>query len=218
MSHPRWLIVGALIAVAAVLTLAATLGGGPGSSAGSPSNSVDPSASAKGLGSSASASRGASASAAPSATPAPTTPVGSAPTKPPRASGAASRAWAEFVSHLNDDRSTAVRLNGALSTAANAQDTTTVRTAAVAILDFVDTERSWLREHPPADCYADAHASAGAMLDAYAAAAERFIDWTAADGVLARLAALGVAVEAADAARIAATAFGTALEGTRCPA
>ena len=32
--------------------------------------------------------------------------------------------------------------------------------AAVAILDFVDVERDWLREHPPAECYAAAHASA----------------------------------------------------------
>jgi hypothetical protein len=109
-------------------------------------------------------------------------------------------------------------LNVALSTAANAQDPVAVRTAAVAILDFVDAERSWLREHPPADCYAAAHASAGAMLDAYATAAERFIDWTTTGGGIAGLAALGVAVEAADSARNALTAFGTALEGTRCPA
>ncbi len=120
--------------------------------------------------------------------------------------------------HVNDDRATVSGLNQALATAADAQDLPAVRKASVAILDFVDAERDWLREHPPAECYAAAHASAGAMLDAYATAAERFIDWTSAGGALAGLAALGVAVDASDAARVALTSFGSALEETTCPA
>jgi hypothetical protein len=118
---------------------------------------------------------------------------------------------------VNDDRATVSGLNAALETAATAQDPVAVRTAAVDILDFVDAERDWLREHPPAECYAAAHASAGRMLDAYATAAERFIDWTAAGAGLDGLAALAAAGNAAETARVAFTSFGTVLEGTTCP-
>ena len=55
------------------------------------------------------------------------------------------------------------------------------------------------------------------MLDAYATAAERFVDWTATRGGLAGLPALGVALEAANAAREAFASFGTILETTTCP-
>jgi hypothetical protein len=109
-------------------------------------------------------------------------------------------------------------LNGALSTAAQAQDPTAVRHAAVDILDFVDTERDWLRDHPPADCYAAAHASAGAMLDAYGAAADAFIAWAQTGGGFGGLGALGKAIDAAQAASYALTTFGHALEATTCPA
>ena len=88
----------------------------------------------------------------------------------------------------------------------------------MAILDFVDTERDWLREHPPADCYAAAHASAGAMLDAYGAAADAFIDWAETGGGFAGLGALGNAVDAAQTASTPLTTFGQALEATTCPA
>ena len=67
-------------------------------------------------------------------------------------------------------RSTVEGLNGALTRAAEAQDADAVRTASVDILDFVDVERDWLRDHPPTDCYADAHGAAAAMLDAYGTA------------------------------------------------
>ena len=88
----------------------------------------------------------------------------------------------------------------------------------MAILDFVDGERDWLREHPPADCYAAAHAAANAMLEAYGDAADRFIRWAATGGGLSGLAALGDALDAADAAGEALTAFGKALEATTCAA
>ena len=129
-----------------------------------------------------------------------------AATPPPRASGPPRLAYAAFLRRVNDDRATVERLNGALSTAAQAQDPAAVRHAAVDILDFVDAERDWLRDHPPADCYAAAHASAGAMLDAYGAAADAFIAWAETGGGFAGLSALGKALDAAQAASDALTA------------
>jgi hypothetical protein len=136
----------------------------------------------------------------------------------PRATGDPRRAYAEFLLRVNDDRTTVQRLNAALSTAAQAQDPPAVRTAAVAILDFVDGERDWLHQHPPADCYAAAHAAAGAMLDAYGVAADAFIHWADTGGGLAGLAALGDALDAAQTAGTALDAFGHSLETTTCPA
>ena len=154
----------------------------------------------------------------PTPTPTPTaTALALAATRPPRASGVARLAYAEFLSRVNDDRATVAGLNRSLSTAADAQDPPAVRSAAVEILDFVDIERDWLRAHPPAECYAAAHASATAMLDAYGMAADRFVDWSATGGGLAGLGALGRAVDAARAAGEALAAFGTVLEATRCP-
>ena len=163
----------------------------------------------------------ATASTDPTPTPAPSaspTPAPPAITSPPRASGPPRLAYAEFLRRINDDRATVETLNAALSNAAQAQDPDAVRRAAVDILDFVDTERDWLRENPPADCYAAAHASAGAMLDAYGAAADAFIDWAETGGGFAGLAALGTALDAAETAGDALTAFGAALEATQCPA
>jgi len=152
------------------------------------------------------------------------TPVRSRPaatppsTLPPRATGDPRLAYAEFLLRVNDDRATVEDLNRDLASAADAQDPDAVRTAAVAILDFVDGERDWLREHPPAECYAAAHASANAMLEAYGSAADRFVTWAATGGGLGGLVALGEAVAAADAAGDALTAFGRALEATTCQA
>ena len=139
-------------------------------------------------------------------------------TAAPRATGAPRLAYAEFLLRVNDDRTTVQRLNAALSTAAQAQDPKAVRTAAVAILDFIDGERDWLRQHPPADCYAAAHAAAGAMLDAYGTAADAFIHWADTGGGLAGLAAFGDALDAAQTAGTALDAFGRTLETTACPA
>ena len=141
-----------------------------------------------------------------------------AATVAPRATGDPRLAYAEFLLRVNDDRTTVQRLNAALSTAAQAQDPKAVRTAAVAILDFIDGERDWLRQHPPADCYAAAHAAAGAMLDAYGTAADAFIHWADTGGGLAGLAALGDALDAAQTASTALDAFGHSLETTTCPA
>ena len=99
------------------------------------------------------------------------------------------------------------RLNASLSAAVQAQDLAAARPAAIAILAFVDQERDWLRDNPPADCYAAAHASAGAMLDAYGTAADGFIKWADSGGGLAGLATLGDAV---DLAQTAADASGSA--------
>ena len=157
-------------------------------------------------------------SAAATDTPDPTAARTPAATVAPRATGNPRLAYAEFLLRVNDDRTTVQRLNAALSTAAQAQDQPAVRTAAVAILDFVDGERDWLREHPPADCYAAAHAAAGAMLDAYGTAADAFIHWADTGGGLAGLAAFGDALDAAQTAGTALDAFGRTLETTTCQA
>ena len=155
--------------------------------------------------------------ASPSGSPTSSPPAAShAPTAPPRATGDPRLAYAEFLLRVNDDRTMVEQLNQDLSTAAQAQNTGAVHAAAVAILDFVDGERDWLREHPPATCYAAAHAGATAMLDAYGAAADRFVRWAATGGGLAGLPALSDALDAAQVASDALTAFGRALEASSC--
>jgi hypothetical protein len=139
-------------------------------------------------------------------------------TAPPRTSTAPRLAYAAFLKRVNEDRTNVERLNANLSTAVRAQDPVAARPAAVAILDFVDQERDWLRDNPPADCYAAAHASAGAMLDAYGTAADGFITWADAGGGLSALAALSDAVDQAQKAADASTAFAQALDATRCRA
>ena len=225
MPQTRWLLAGAVMAVAAVALLVATIGRGglrdaasaipsvatpsAGSGSGVASATVIPSAAATPM----------PPAPSPTASPAVAVPTASrAPaTAPPRASGPPRLAWAEFLAHLNDDRATVEGLNAALTTAAQAQDADAVKAASVDILDFVDVERDWLRQHPPAECYADAHSAATAMLDAYGAAADRFVDWTETGGGIGGLPALGDAVTAADAARSAFATFVTALEATTCP-
>jgi len=157
------------------------------------------------------------ARATPTATVVPTA-TATRPAVSPRATGDPRLAYAEFLLRVNGDRTAVEGLNGALSTAAEAQDPKVVTTAAVDILDFVDSERDWLREHPPAECYALAHASANAMLEAYGAAADRFVAWAVSGGGLAGLAALGEALDAAQEAGDALTTFGRALEATTCQA
>ena len=143
----------------------------------------------------------------------PTTPA----TPAPRTSAAPRLAYTAFLGRLNKDRATVDRLNANLSAAVQAQDPVATRPAAVAILDFVDQERDWLRDNPPADCYAAAHQGAGTMLDAYGTAADAFIKWADTGGGLAGLAALGDAVDLAQTAAAASTAFGGTLDATRCP-
>jgi hypothetical protein len=215
------------MAVAAVALLVASFGrGGLAGATGASPSPAAPSPGAGGTAGTAIASGGSAATPTtlPSATTETSTttpePVPSrAPaTAPPRATGPPLLAWAEFLAHLNEARSTVEGLNRALTVAAEAQDTDAVKAASVDILDFVDVERDWLREHPPADCYAEAHGAAAAMLDAYGTAADRFIDWTETGGGLGGLPALGDALGAAETARAAFATFVTALEGTTCPA
>lgn len=159
------------------------------------------------------------ATATPSSGPDPTrSPAPPATTPRPRASGPARLAYAAFLRRINDDRATVERLNAALTTAVQALDPVAARSAAVDILDFVDAERDWLRENPPAACYADAHELAGAMLDAYGAAADAFIAWAETGGEFAGLTKLGDALDVAKTAEGALTTFGHVLETTSCPA
>jgi hypothetical protein len=225
MSTRRWLVVGGSIVVVIAVLLAVTrprpapapppIGSGgliPAATATAPPMTSPPATDP---------TAGQTASQAPPATapPTPSTP----PTTPsntlaPRATGDPRAAYAEFLLRVNDDRTTVEGLNRTLAAAAEVQDSDAVRIAAVAILDFVDLERDWLREHPPADCYAAAHAAANAMLDAYGTAADRFVTWSASGGGLDGLAALARAVDAAQAATDSLSAFATILGATRCPA
>ncbi len=160
-------------------------------------------------------------SPAPTDTPDPTpTPTPTAatpkPTSAPRATGDPRAAYAAFLLRANDDRTRVEALNRALTAGFEDQDRDAVRKASVDILDFVDSERDWLREHPPAACYADAYAAANTMLAAYGTVADRFITWADAAKGLDSVAAFARALEAADAATQALDAFGAALEHTTC--
>lgn len=145
--------------------------------------------------------------------PAPT----SASTPQPRSTGDPRHAYAEFRSRADDDRSTVEDLNVTLQAAIDNTDRDAMRTASVDILDFVDSERDWLREHPPTECYASAHDAANAMLAAYGTAADGFIAWANAAAGLDSVAAFASAIEATSAANDALVAFGGALEITSCP-
>jgi len=191
MTRNRWLLVGGLALVLAI-EVVYLMSRGPTVAGGVPDAVVSP-------------------TELPALTPEPT------PTDPPAAHGDPRLLYAEFLLRVNDDRATVDRLNSALSTSAQAQDTKGVHDASVDILDFVDSERDWLRDHPPARCYATAHQAARSMIAAYGDAAERFLDWSATDGGLKGLDALGKAVDAAQVAADKLTAFGSALDGTRCP-
>jgi hypothetical protein len=218
MDRRWWLLLGALAVVAVVLGGAwLTRERSVATPSGSPVAGVSPGPSAI---SSVAPVGSATAAAPPQETPSPSSGLSAEPatTPPPRSSGPPRLAYAAFLLRVNDDRSRVETLNAAVTTAAQAQDPGAVRTAAVDILDFVDTERDWLRDNPPAECYAEAHASADAMLVAYGAAADAFIAWAETGGGLAGLGAVGTALEAADVAGDALTEFGRVLEGTRCPA
>ena len=223
MADRRRVLVGGVViaAVIAVGALAAVSTRQPGAS---PDPSAEPSPAT---------SIGQAASGTPrDATPSPTvpletpdvTPIPAAtadptprPTPRPRTTGDPRLAYVEFLARANDDRSTAEALTRTLTAAVEDQDRDAVRAASVDILDFVDSERDWLLGHPPAECYADAHDGAIAMLTAYGAAADQFIAWSDAAPGFESLAALALAAQAADAARDAFAAFVRALEATTCP-
>lgn len=193
-----------LVATSAGLVLVAALLGGCAAASG---------------GGSASQPSGDPSTAGPTSTSAATAgPKGSRPLNvPPLGGAAASHAYAEFLARVKADQSTVDGLDRALTTASNAADLDAVRKAAVGILDFVDVERDWLLGHPPADCYADAHASAMAMLEDYGAAGDRFVDWSTTGGGLNGLPALSSAADAAKTAQAALATFASVLDGTSCP-
>jgi hypothetical protein len=204
-------MLGGAVVVAVVVVAALTLPGGAPRPSATPGRSggLEPAATATAI-PSADATTGGSISSDPSETPGSATP-------PPRTSEKPALAYAAFLKRVSDDRATVERLNQDLSPAVQAQDLAVTRTASVAILDFVDGEHDWLRDHPPADCYAAAHAAAGAMLDAYGMAADAFIKWADTGGGLDGLVALGDAVQFAQDAADSLTAFSTTLDDTVCP-
>lgn len=213
MSRPAWFALGgALVLVVVAIAVLTSAGGTPAPPAiPSGSGGLEPAATATPTAAASSGSASsASAASGPSATPRPATPA-------PRTSEKPALAYAAFLERVNDDRATVERLNQDLSPAVQSQDPVATRKASVAILDFVDGEHDWLREHPPADCYAAAHAAAGTMLDAYGKAADGFIKWADSGGGLDGLVALGDAVQLAQDAADSLSAFSTTLDDTVCP-
>jgi hypothetical protein len=212
MSKPAWFVLGGAIVVALVVLAALVLPGGTARPSPTPGGSggLEPAATATAPPSAdpSSPATGAAASASAAARPA---------TAAPRTSAKPALAYAAFVKRVNDDRATVERLNQDLSAAVQAQDLAATRKASVAVLDFADGEHDWLRENPPADCYATAHAAAGSMVDAYGKAANGFIKWADTGGGLAGLVVLGDAVQAAQDAADSLTAFSDALDATVCP-
>lgn len=154
------------------------------------------------------------ATVTPVPTPSPTTRTPS-PTRTATAGGDARLRFAEFGLRLRDAATEVQALNQALTQAVQAQDDPASTAAAVDMLDFVDRERDWLNEHPPAPCYAAAHDAAGAMLRDYAAVAEAAIEYAAARG-LDRLEAFAVIADRAEAAGRALTDLQDALEAATC--
>jgi hypothetical protein len=211
MSRPGWFVLGGAVVVVVVALAALTLPGGTPRPSATPGGSggLEPAVTATAV-PPADATPAASSSSRSSEKPA-------VATAPPRTSEKPAVAYAAFLRRVNDDRATVERLNQDLSPAVQAQDVVATRTASVAILDFVDGEHDWLRDHPPADCYAAAHAAAGAMLDAYGKAADGFIKWADTGGRLDGLVALGDAVQFAQDAADSLTAFSTTLDDTVCP-
>lgn len=155
-----------------------------------------------------------SPAAAPTAAPTPS--PTSRPTAAPTEAAADPRLqFVEFQLRLADDAAEVQALNRALTAAAEAQDDAETVAAAVDMLDFVDRERDWLAAHPPAACYADAHAAAGAMLRDYAPVAEAAIDYAGATG-LDRLEAFATVADRAEVAGRALTDLQDALEAATC--
>ena len=220
MGRGQWLLLAGL-AIAAVGVWAVLLGQilapqppspspavaeGP-SATPSPTATIAPTAAA-------SPSSPASAEPSPAATP---EPAAEASPEPP--SGAEPEplvGWLTFLDRMNGARTSAQALNGELREAGEAQDVDAVRRTAGEMADLVASERAWLSENPPADCYADAHTAADDLLAAYGEVATQATRWADTSGLaaLSALADLYVAVEDAAAA---AAAAGQSLEGVGCP-
>lgn len=203
----------AIVALALAVLAASRSGAAPASPAPSgPSLAPSPSSTVK---------PSATPAAVPTPSPTPTPTPEPTPTPTPEAARTAAPgtdprlAFAEFALRLGDAAKEAQQLNADLRAAAEDLDTAAVERTAVDILDFVDNERDWLRDHPPVACYADAHEAAGEMLEAYGAVAEAALKWTGASGLdaIAALADLGIAVEDATAE---AQAFAKAFDAVSC--
>ncbi len=153
---------------------------------------------------------------APSATPAGTptaTPAGAdppVPTEDPRLR------YLAFRLRLGDAGAAAAAYGEALLAAAEDGDRATVRSTSVDILQSTDGERDWLLAHPPATCYAPAHAAAMRMLEAYANVAEHAIDWTDATPGLDALDALVALADAGTVASDALAVLAGELEAATC--
>lgn len=217
MSRQRWVVLVGAVVVTAVVLGAFTRGRGEGTP--SPSASVALLDAVSGAPSAtSSAAPSPEQTIAPTPSPTPSTTPSPRPTPRPVATGDPRLLYAEFLLRLDDDRATVAGLNRTLQVAAEAGDRPAARRASIDILDFADAERDWLREHPPAACFADAHTAAGTMLEAYAATADAFIAWADAGNGLDGLAAFRRALEAAGVAGDAMTGLGRELEATTCQA
>jgi len=155
-------------------------------------------------------------SEAPSETASPAPEVDASSEPPPGGEPEPLVGWLTFLDRMNGARTSAQSLNAQLREAGEAQDADAVRATADDMADLVATERAWLSDNPPADCYADAHAASDDLLAAYGEVATQAIRWADASGLeaLSVLADLYVAVEAATASAVDA---GQALESVACP-
>jgi hypothetical protein len=162
----------------------------------------------------------AAATPRPTPTPAPTpSPTEAPPTaEPDPGNGSTDLAsWLAFLARLDGVRASAQELNDDLRAAGEESEQVGVAAAAAAMAVLVDRERDWLSSHPPAACYADAHAAADDLLAAYGDVATESARWSEASGldVLAALADVYTAVETAAAE---AADIGRELEAVSCPA
>ncbi len=166
---------------------------------------------------SAASPRPSTTSARPSAAAASTDPAPTdAPaTKPPTGTGDPRLAYAEFLLHLNDARTTAQALNDDLRSTGELGDKAGVRTAVAGIQALIDREGRWLAGHPPAPCYAALHGKTVDLLADYGKVADKALVWADASGfgVLTALSELADAVQTATAT---ATDVGSSIGAVSC--
>jgi hypothetical protein len=168
----------------------------------------------------------ASARASTPATPSPSTrPASTIVASPAPASSAASpasvptvdprdpTAYLEFVDRLRAAAGDAERLSAVIRDAAQDGSKPAIAAAARDIQDWAASHRRWLRDHPPAACYAAAHAAAADLVEAYDAVADATLTWVDARG-LAALEALAGIGQALDTATPTGPALRTALEAS----
>ena len=83
----------------------------------------------------------------------------------------------QMVAAREGIQTTLTELVAAGSGAGPAQTADQVRSSAESIAAIAADQRAWLEENPPADCYADAHHAAGAVVESLSDASTAAIGW-----------------------------------------